>query len=164
MSELKPSEIEAIVRQFESGDLVTLEVRVGESELFLSRQPGERPSWAGQAGSPMQARPAAAPASETPPSARGVTASSAPVTAPSGHVIVHAPSMGTFYRAEKPGAPPFVEVGQDVTPDSELCLIEVMKLFTTLRAGMHGKVSRIFVADATPIEFGQPLFLIDTNG
>jgi len=162
VSEFKPSDIEAIIRQFESGELATLEVRVGESELFLSRHPGERPSWAGQAGSPIQARPAA-PASNTPPPASGVSASPAPVTAPSGHVIVHAPSMGTFYRAEKPGAPSFVEVGHEVTPDSDLCLIEVMKLFTTLRAGVRGKISRIFVADATPIELGQPLFLIDTN-
>jgi acetyl-CoA carboxylase biotin carboxyl carrier protein len=101
----------------------------------------------------------------TPPvrSSQLAPAEAADITTPPGHIIVPAPSMGTFYRAEKPGAPPFVEVGQGVTADTELCLIEVMKLFTTLRAGVCGKVTRILVGDGTPITLGQPLFVVDTN-
>jgi acetyl-CoA carboxylase biotin carboxyl carrier protein len=76
---------------------------------------------------------------------------------------VSAPSMGTFYRAEKPGATPYVEVGQEVTPESELGLVEVMKLFTTVRAGVRGRVAKILVADATTITMGQPLFLIELH-
>jgi acetyl-CoA carboxylase biotin carboxyl carrier protein len=162
VSQLKPGEIEAIIRQFESGDLATLEVRIGDNELFLSRYPGERPSWAGQ-DAIAQTAAAAPPSSQTAQPANATPAAPADITTPPGHVIVPAPCMGTFYRAEKPDAPPFVEVGDTVTEDSELCLIEVMKLFTSVRAGVHGKVTRILVADATPIRLGQPLFVVDTN-
>jgi acetyl-CoA carboxylase biotin carboxyl carrier protein len=83
---------------------------------------------------------------------------------PSGHVVVPAPSLGTFYRAPKPGAPSFIEIGQAVVPESELCLVEVMKLFTTLRAGVSGIVRQILVSDGDMIETGQPLFVVEPNG
>jgi acetyl-CoA carboxylase biotin carboxyl carrier protein len=73
-------------------------------------------------------------------------------------------SLGTFYRAPKPGAQPFIEVGHRVEATTELCLIEVMKLFTTLRAGAAGVVSKILVSDGELIERGQSLFAIDPNG
>jgi acetyl-CoA carboxylase biotin carboxyl carrier protein len=72
--------------------------------------------------------------------------------------------LGTFYRAPKPGAASFVEIGQAVVPETELCLVEVMKLFTTLRAGMTGIIRQILVSDGEMIETGQPLFVIEANG
>ena len=106
---------------------------------------------------------AAAPAAA---SGHGATApaSAAPVGAvPPGWVQIRAPSLGTFYRAPKPGAPKFVEVGATVTPESDLCLIEVMKLFTTLRSGVSGTVREVYVQDGELVEFDQPLFLIQPN-
>jgi acetyl-CoA carboxylase biotin carboxyl carrier protein len=81
-----------------------------------------------------------------------------------GQVIVTAPSLGTFYRSPKPGTPPFSQIGDEVDTETELCLIEVMKLFTTLRAGVKGKLVKILVEDGVMVEHDQPLFIIDTNG
>ena len=160
MSKLTPSDVESIVRLFDAGDWKALELRFGDSELFLSRSPDEVPSWSG--GSAPSTTRNALP--QAPAAAAGKPAGGpAPATTVlPGHVVV-APSLGTFYRAPKPGAPAFVEVGQRVTPDTELCLVEVMKLFTTLRAGVTGTVSRILVADGEMITLGRPLFAIDLD-
>jgi acetyl-CoA carboxylase biotin carboxyl carrier protein len=83
--------------------------------------------------------------------------------APAGWTIIKAPSLGTFYRAPKPGAPVFTDIGARVTGDTELCLIEVMKLFTTLRAGISGTVAEIYAKDGDLVEFDQPLFLIEPH-
>ena len=73
-------------------------------------------------------------------------------------IIVRAPYMGTFYRAPKPGAPIFVEVGSQVTPETELCLVEVMKLFTAIRAPMVGRIHAVLAVDGQMVEADQALF------
>lgn len=103
------------------------------------------------------ARPAPAPAKPTP--AAQPAASSGAVD-PS-WIAVTAPNLGTFYRSPKPGSPAFVEVGQKVAAGTELCLIEVMKLFTSVRAEVAGTVRHIAAADAELVEGGQPLLYIE---
>jgi acetyl-CoA carboxylase biotin carboxyl carrier protein len=76
-------------------------------------------------------------------------------------VVVRAPSLGTFYRAPKPGAEPYVEVGTEVTASSQLALLEVMKLYTAVEAGTDGVVTKILVEDGELVEHDQPLFVID---
>lgn len=162
---MTPRDIESLIQLFESGDWTAMELRFGDSDLFLSRDPLQRPCWDGSEGSSPQ------------PQARTTRTALLTIAAPEakpaeatasahyhGHVVVKAPSLGTFYRAAKPSAPPFVEVGHRVEPETELCLIEVMKLFTTLRAGVAGTVSKIMVSDGEMIERGQPLFTIDPDG
>ncbi len=68
--------------------------------------------------------------------------------------------MGTFYRSPKPGTPPFVEIGAEVENGSDLCLVEVMKLFTTLRAEAAGRVHAVLVADGSLVAADQPLFVL----
>jgi acetyl-CoA carboxylase biotin carboxyl carrier protein len=80
---------------------------------------------------------------------------------PANWVAVTAPNLGTFYRAPKPGAAPYVETGQKVRADTEVCLIEVMKLFTAVRAGTSGVIRQICVADGQMVEYGQTLLYID---
>jgi acetyl-CoA carboxylase biotin carboxyl carrier protein len=70
---------------------------------------------------------------------------------------VTAPLLGTFYRAPKPGAAPFVEVGSAVEPETVIAIIEVMKLMNTVRAGRAGRVTEILVTDGALVEYGQPL-------
>ena len=74
---------------------------------------------------------------------------------------MRAPNLGTFYRSPKPGAAPYVSVGQTVGADTEVCLIEVMKLFTSVPAGVAGAVRKVLVEDAELVEYDQPLFLIE---
>ena len=79
---------------------------------------------------------------------------------PEGVAAVIAPMLGTCYRAPSPGAKPFVEMGDKVKPDDTVCLVEVMKLFNSLRAGVAGTVETILFENATLVEYGQPLILI----
>ncbi len=87
--------------------------------------------------------------------------SSVPTPQPSNTVAVRAPNLGTFYRAPKPGAAAFVEIGQLVQPDTDVCLIEVMKLFTAVKAGTKGHIRAICAKDSELIEYDQPLFFIE---
>jgi acetyl-CoA carboxylase biotin carboxyl carrier protein len=167
---MTPQDVKSIIELFEAGDWSILELRYGETELFLSKRPGAQPSWTDPAAvnEPASGSEAGTAPKQPMPSASSVQESSGPVEAapalPQGCIAVVAPSLGTFYRAAKPGAPAFVEIGHPVTTDTELCLIEVMKLFTTLRAGVNGTLREILVRDGEQIERGQPLFVIDTNG
>jgi len=79
-----------------------------------------------------------------------------------GFIPIRSPMLGTFYKAPKPGAPPFVEVGQLVSEEDTLCIIEVMKLFSTIKAGVRGRVVRICVEDGQMVEFKQTLFLVES--
>ncbi len=79
---------------------------------------------------------------------------------PAGHVAVSAPTIGTFFRAASPGAKPFVEVGDHVEPEDIVCVFDVMKLFTSLAAGVAGTVTAILVANETLVEQDQPLVVI----
>ena len=74
--------------------------------------------------------------------------------------MVCAPYLGTFYRSPKPGSPPYVEVGSTVSAESELCLVEVMKLFTAVRAGVAGMIVQIMASDGELVTADQPLFAV----
>lgn len=74
--------------------------------------------------------------------------------------LVRSPLLGTFYRASKPGAPAFVEPGAEVSADSTLCIVEVMKLMNSVPAGQSGRVTRVLVGDGELVEFDQPLFVL----
>jgi acetyl-CoA carboxylase biotin carboxyl carrier protein len=78
-------------------------------------------------------------------------------------VLITSPMVGTFYRAPEPGAPPFVEVGQWVEPDTTVCIIEVMKLMHSMPARHRGVVTHILVEDAAPVEYGQALLVLDPH-
>ncbi|MGB0213780.1 acetyl-CoA carboxylase biotin carboxyl carrier protein, partial [Algiphilus sp.] len=105
--------------------------------------------------------PAAAPATTAaPPTPDAAPAPGPEPAAADDATVVHAPNLGTFYRAPKPGAAPYVEVGQRVEADTEVCLIEVMKLFTPVVAGVAGTVQRVLVEDGDMVEHDQALFHI----
>jgi acetyl-CoA carboxylase biotin carboxyl carrier protein len=106
----------------------------------------------------ISATPAAAPK----PAAAPVGAAAAPKVAaiPAGHLAVTAPILGTFYVAPEPGAPPFVTVGQQITEDTTCGLIEVMKVFNSVRAGVKGTIVEFVAANGTFVEFGQTLIIV----
>jgi acetyl-CoA carboxylase biotin carboxyl carrier protein len=76
-------------------------------------------------------------------------------------VTIKSPMIGTFYRQAGPGKPIFVNVGDDVTPGSIVCIIEAMKLFNEIESEVTGKIVKVLVEDASPVEFDQPLFLVE---
>ena len=79
-------------------------------------------------------------------------------TAADGVVTISAPMIGTFYRAEAPGAAPYVDVGARVEPDTVVCLIEVMKMMNPIPAGVGGTIVEVCAPNAAPVEYGAPLF------
>lgn len=160
---LSSDDLQALVEQFNASHWRTLELEFHGSRLFLSKETGSSPVWGSTASAGAVAAAIAAP--QLPVQSAPVAALAAPASVVAdGHVIVKAPSLGTFYRSPKPGAEAFTQVGEAVEADTELCLIEVMKLFTTLRAGIKGKVVKILVEDGVMVEYDQPLFVIDPNG
>ena len=79
------------------------------------------------------------------------------------HIIIKAPIIGTFYRKSTPDKPNFTEVGQNISEGDILCVIEAMKLFNEIESEMSGKIVKILVEDQSPVEFDQPLFIIDPS-
>ncbi len=77
--------------------------------------------------------------------------------------VVKSPMIGTFYRSPAPDKPPFVNIGDIVEVGQPLCIIEAMKLFNEIESDVKGRIVKILVENATPVEYDQPLFLIDTN-
>ncbi|HMM76759.1 MAG TPA: acetyl-CoA carboxylase biotin carboxyl carrier protein [Gammaproteobacteria bacterium] len=158
---VKPQDIENLIEIFKQSDWDEMHVQVGDFELFLSNDPNATgPARAAPAGTAPVALTAAAPAA---PTAKTSTAH-APVTEapiPDGMLAIRAPNLGTFYRAPKPGAPPYVEIGQHIDADTEVCLIEVMKLFAPVCAGIKGTVREVRAQDGMMVEFDQILFIVE---
>ena len=131
-----------------------LEITEGEEKVRISRMGTGAPVvMASPTLAPMAAPAAAAPAA-------GAEPSPAPTAAPAGHTV-KSPMVGTFYRAPSPGAPSFAEVGQSVTKGQTLCIIEAMKLLNEIESDATGVVKAILVENGQPVEYGQPLFLIE---
>ena len=160
---LLPRDIDVLIELFESSDWDEMHLRIGDCELFLSTNPQARLPVPGSVA-PAQPLGPAAGAAASPSASTGQPVARGPseaVSVPSHWVPIKAPNLGTFYRAPKPGAPAFVEIGQFVEPDTEICLIEVMKLFTTLKAGAKGVIKQVCIQDAVMVEFGDILFYIE---
>lgn len=110
-----------------------------------------------------QAAPAAAPA---PAAAAPATESAAPVAPASNddkYITVKSPIIGTFYRKPSPDKPTFVEVGDSVKVGDTLCIIEAMKLFNEIESEVSGTIVKVLIDDMSPVEFDQPLFLVDPS-
>lgn len=159
---VKSADIAAIVDLFEASDWDELHIELDGLHLFLSTRPDAQLAGANMIAAPAAMAPArAAPAAPVaaPAGAKAPAADAGPI--PETWVPVTAPNLGTFYRSPKPGAAPFVEIGQSVDADTEICLLEVMKLFTAVKAGVKGIVRRVCVQDADMVEFGQLLFYVE---
>ena len=111
------------------------------------------------AGPVAYAAPVLAPVAAAPAAAAAATPAEAPA-APAGHTV-KSPMVGTFYGAASPGAKPFVEVGSTIKEGEPICIIEAMKIMNEIEADKSGTVTKILCANGQPVEFGQPLFIIE---
>ena len=110
---------------------------------------------------PQQMQAPSLPASA--PQQQAEKASSAPSAASANTVTIKSPMIGTFYRKASPDKPNFVEIGDDVAPGKVVCIIEAMKLFNEIESEVKGKIVKILVEDASPVEYDQPLFLVEPS-
>ena len=157
-AKLTQEDVQKILRMIEATEGVTeFHLRFGDIEIGLSRANGTLGTGSGPVPKPKAQ--VAVPKAAAPGQAAAVGTGSEPV--PKGMTAIKAPMVGTFYRAPAPGAPPFVEVGDRVEPDSILCIIEVMKLMNSIPAGIRGTVREIRVNDAEAVEYGQVLVVIE---
>ncbi len=157
MASIDMKDIECLIELFNDSDWDELDLEMDGVRIFLSNDPAARPAFSGDvlaSGALETAKPAPAP-SAAPMETPVIT------SVPEGMRAVRARNLGTFYRSPKPGAPPYVELGQTVDEHTEMCLIEVMKLFTALRAGARGVVREICVQDGEMVEGEQILFLLE---
>ena len=154
-------DINTLIELFENSDWRELSIEVEDFSLHLSRDEGAAsPAWQ---PSPVARERRQDTGAEAPPAAaEGPAAEEGADNGElDGLTVVRAPNLGLFYRSPKPGAPPYVQIGEEVGEDTEVCLIEVMKLFTPVVAGVSGILRRICVEDGDLVEFDQPLFYVE---
>lgn len=107
--------------------------------------------------------PQAMPAIAAPAAAPAAAAPAAPADEESNYITVLSPMIGTFYRSAGPDKDNFVSVGDTIKPGDVVCIIEAMKLFNEIEAEISGKIVKVLVDDSTPVEYDQPLFLVDPS-
>lgn len=114
---------------------------------------------------PVPQAQSAPPAAQAPATqeAAAPKAESAPKSEESKYITIKSPIIGTFYRKPSPDKPAFVEVGTNVSKGDVLCVIEAMKLFNDIESEVSGKIVKVLVEDSSPVEFDQPLFLVDPS-
>lgn len=143
-------EIEKLILLMKQYDLSELQVKEGEFQFAARR---------GEQGRPVLVT--GAPAAIPVPPAGGSADGTQLLKEKSKEIT--APLVGTFYRSPSPEQPPFKEVGDRVSPDDVVGIVEAMKVMNEIKAGVSGTIRRILVENATPVEFGQPLFLVETG-
>ncbi len=137
------------------------EVNIETSELKLSvKRYGQAPvvHTVAAAPAPVAVAPVVAPVAT--PVAQP-TAPVAPVVAASNRVTIKSPMIGTFYRSASPESPLFVEIGTEIAKGKTVCIIEAMKLFNEIESEVSGRIVEVLVENATPVEFDQPLFVVE---
>ena len=146
--------IKKLIELLDESGVAEIEIKEGEESVRISRQQNVIAAAPQQMmAAPMVAAPVAAPAAAP-------AAEEAAEPEMTGHQLT-SPMVGTFYRSASPGAAVFTDIGQSVTEGDTLCIIEAMKILNQIEADKSGKVKAILVENGQPVEFGQPLFIIE---
>lgn len=169
--EMTPETIRALLDAFDRSDWREMTVTIGDDRLHVSRDEpqlnGAGPAEAVPPPPAAEPRPAVAappPAPPAPPAAPATTATTEAAAPPADGTVVESPSVGLFWRAPSPGAPPFVEVGARVSEGETLAIVEVMKLMNHVVSPVDGVVTAILADNGAPVEFGQAIVVVDPEG
>jgi acetyl-CoA carboxylase biotin carboxyl carrier protein len=149
-------------------DLIKLVSKSGLGKVEIERE-GFRISIKGSQAEPIMVQAAPMVAAAAPVNTAAPVATSAPVAAPaaeaaaddSKYITVKSPMIGTFYRTPGPDKDPFVNVGDTIQKGDKVCIIEAMKTFNEIEAEISGKIVKVLVDNASPVDYDQPLFLVD---
>ncbi|WP_340121694.1 acetyl-CoA carboxylase biotin carboxyl carrier protein [Methylobacter svalbardensis] len=140
--------IKKLIEIIEESGIAELEIKEGEESIRISRY-SAAPAPVAYASAPVAAAPAIA-----------VSVAGSAEENISGHVV-KSPMVGTFYRSASPGTKVFAEVGQSVQVGDTLCIIEAMKILNQIESDKTGTITKVLVENAEPVEYGQPLFIIE---
>jgi acetyl-CoA carboxylase biotin carboxyl carrier protein len=154
--------IKKLIELLEESGIAEIEIKEGEEAVRISRMPPASaqapfyPQFTHMATMPMAAPQLEAPAKAAAPAAESPAAK----PKPNEHVIT-APMVGTFYASPSPGSKAFIEIGDEIKVGQVLCIIEAMKMMNQIEADRAGKVTSIMARNGDPVEFGQPLFVVE---
>jgi len=149
--------IRRLVELMKEHDLTEIDLQQGEVRIQLRR--------GSSAAATVIGVPQAAPVPMPPPAAPSAPESDVP-GAPGdskGIALIKSPMVGTFYAAPDPDSPPFVKVGDHIGPETTVCIVEAMKVFNQIPAEASGRIIAVLAENGAPVEFGQPLFKVDTR-
>lgn len=156
------NQIQDLIKFVAKSGVSEVEIEQKDFKITIKTARKEKEVQVVTAPAPAYAPPAPAPAA---PAAAPAPAAAAPAppaaTQEDRYITIKSPMIGTFYRAAGPGKPPFVNVGDEIKPGKTICIIEAMKLFNEIESEVSGKIVKVLVDDAKPVEYDQPLFLVD---
>ena len=153
---MKPKEIQDLIDYISNTGLAEVKIKTEEFELSVKKY--------ADSTAPVAAPQVMMQAPAAPAPVAAIAAPAPAAVAPSNLKEVKSPMIGTFYLTSSPDAAPFVSEGSTVTAGQTVCIIEAMKLFNEIESEISGKIVKILVANATPVEYDQPLFLVDPAG
>lgn len=149
--------IRRLVELMKEYDLSQVDLRQGDMQIQLQRGLAMPVEMSPRPAMVAAAAPAAAPAEKP-------AAAAKPAADESHIVLIKSPMVGTFYSAPDPDSPPFVKVGDHVGPETTVCIVEAMKVFNEIPSEVSGKIVTVLAENGEPVEFGHPLFKVDTRG
>lgn len=158
-------QIQELIKAINKSNISELSVEEGDFKITIKQAQtiSETQFVAVQAPMP-QMLPQAAPQAAALPAAPAPAAQAAPAAAPVANdklITIKSPMIGTFYRSPSPDKPSFVNVGDDIKQGDVLCIVEAMKLFNEIESEVSGKIVKVLIDDASPVEYDQPLFLVE---
>jgi acetyl-CoA carboxylase biotin carboxyl carrier protein len=162
---MKPNEIQQLIGVIASSGLEEVNIEAENFKISVKRSATAATVVQNVTSAPMASAPVYTPApiqqSSAPATQESAPATPATPAASATQVTIKSPMIGTFYRSSKPEVPVFVNVGDEVKKGQTLCIIEAMKLFNEIEADMSGRIVKILVENASPVEYEQPLFIIE---
>jgi len=166
---MKPLEIQDLIKFVAKSGVSEVEIEAKDFKITIKTPPHKKGKFLVEAqaevqgqgqgqmiAAPMAVVPVAAPVAETP-------ASTDSADDDSKYITIKSPMIGTFYRKPSPDKPNFINIGDDVSEDTVVSMIEAMKLFNEIEAEITGKIVKVLVDDGSPVEYDQPLFLVDPS-
>jgi len=159
------SQIQDLIKFVAKSGVSEVEIEQKDFKITIKTPAGKKEVQVIAAPAPAYAPPPPAPVAAPTPAAAAAPAPAAAAApaADAKYVTIKAPMIGTFYRAAGPGKPVFVNVGDEVKPGKPICIIEAMKLFNEIESDVAGRIVKVLVDDAKPVEYDQPLFLVDPS-
>jgi acetyl-CoA carboxylase biotin carboxyl carrier protein len=158
-------EIQNLIKFVSNSGVAEVKLETGDIKITIrTTLEGNTPDITYVQQAPMQqAMPQATPVQQIAPAAAATLVTTPAADENSKYVTIKSPMIGTFYRKPAPDKPMFVEVGSTIGKGDVLCVVEAMKLFNEIEAEISGKIVKILVDDMSPVEFDQPLFLVDPS-
>ncbi len=154
-------QIQELLKAVNKSTISELSIKDGDFEITIKQATTEALAMPVAQYAPIAA-PMAAPApAAVPAAAPAATAPAAAATPAANEKIIKSPMIGTFYRSSAPDKPPFVGVGDDIKTGDVVCIVEAMKLFNEIESEVSGKIVKVLVDDGTPVEYDQPLFIVE---